>query len=122
MSTVSEITPVPVPPPSGNTGIQGEIKLSVQYKHDALQVMVMHVKDLVSHHRRLLAVQNPSLFVSQLGLVARRSAGKREDAGSTPRFGSPFSSKIVIYGHCLVTALLCVFCVCLVVAPVLVQG
>ncbi|XP_070200165.1 phosphatidylinositol 4-phosphate 3-kinase C2 domain-containing subunit alpha-like [Littorina saxatilis] len=41
-----EIMPVPVPPPSGNTGIQGEIKLSVQYKHDALQVMVMHVKDL----------------------------------------------------------------------------
>ena len=25
------------------------------------------------------------------------------DAGSTPRrFGSPFSSKVVIYGHCLV--------------------
>ena len=45
---VAEITPVPVPPPSGNTGIQGEIKLSVQYKHDALHVMVMHVKDLVS--------------------------------------------------------------------------
>ena len=36
------------------------------------------------------------------GLV-RRSAGKRKDAGSTYRFGSPFSSKIVIYGHCLVT-------------------
>ena len=29
-----------------------------------------------------------------------RSAGKRKDAGSTPgaRFGSPFSSTIVIYG------------------------
>ena len=37
--------------------------------------------------------------VSRLGLVVRRSAGKRKDAGSTPRFGSPFSSKIVIYGH-----------------------
>ena len=33
----------------------------------------------------------------------RRWAGKRKDAGSTPRFGSPFSSKIVICGHCLVT-------------------
>ena len=33
--------------------------------------------------------------------VERRSAGKQKDAGSTPRFGSPFSSKIVIYGHCL---------------------
>ena len=28
-------------------------------------------------------------------------AGKRKDAGSTPRFCSPFSSKIVIYGHYL---------------------
>ena len=26
-------------------------------------------------------------------------AGKRKDAGSTPCLGSPFSSKIVIYGH-----------------------
>ena len=34
-------------------------------------------------------------FVSRLGLVVRRWA----DAGSTPRCGSPFSSKIVIYGH-----------------------
>ena len=42
-------------------------------------------------------------FVSRLGLVVGRSAGKRKDIGSTPRFGSPFSSKIVIYGHCLVT-------------------
>ena len=41
--------------------------------------------------------------VSRLGLVVRHSAGKRNDAGSTPRFGSPFSSIIVIYGHCLVT-------------------
>ena len=34
--------------------------------------------------------------VSRLGLVVRLSAGKRKDAGSTPRFGSPFSSKNVI--------------------------
>ena len=27
----------------------------------------------------------------------RRSAGKRKDSGSTPLYGSPFSSKIVIY-------------------------
>ena len=44
-----------------------------------------------------------TLSVSRLGLVVRRSAGKRKGAGSTPRFGSPFSSKMVIYGHCLVT-------------------
>ena len=31
--------------------------------------------------------------VSRLGLVVKRSAGKRKDAGSTPRFGSPFSFK-----------------------------
>ena len=41
--------------------------------------------------------------VRLLGLVVRRSAGKRKDADSTPLFGSPFSSKIVIYGPCLVT-------------------
>ena len=42
--------------------------------------------------------------VSRLGL-----AGKRKDAGSTPRrFGSPVSSKIVIYGHCLVTLPCCI--------------
>ena len=35
------------------------------------------------------------LRVSRIGL--------RKDAGSTPRFGSHFSSKIVNYGHCLMT-------------------
>ena len=43
-------------------------------------------------------VYNP---VSRLGLVVRRSAGKRKDVGSISRFGSPFSSKIVTYGHCV---------------------
>ena len=34
--------------------------------------------------------------------MVRRSASKRKDAGSTPRFGSrTLSSKIVIYGHYL---------------------
>ena len=41
--------------------------------------------------------------MSQLGLVVRCSAGKRKDLGSTLRFGSPFSSKLVVYGHCLTT-------------------
>ena len=40
---------------------------------------------------------------SWLGLVVRRSDRKRKGAGLTPRFGSPFSSKILIYGHCLAT-------------------
>ena len=40
-------------------------------------------------------------WVTRLGLVVRRSAGKRKDTGSIRRFGSPLSSKIVIYGHCL---------------------
>ena len=43
------------------------------------------------------------IVVSRLGLMVRRSSGKRQDAGSTPRFGSsPFSSTIVVDGHCLV--------------------
>ena len=42
------------------------------------------------------------LLVSRLGLVVRRSAGKRKDPGTIKRFGSPFSLTIVIYGHCLV--------------------
>ena len=32
-----------------------------------------------------------------------KAPGKRKDAGSTPRFGSSFSSKNMIYGHWLVT-------------------
>ena len=45
-------------------------------------------------------------FVSRfaIGLVARRSAGKRKDPDSTLRFFLPLSSKIVVYGHCLVTS------------------
>ena len=39
---------------------------------------------------------------SRLGLVVRRSAGKRKDPGSTLSFGSRFSSKMVVYRHCLV--------------------
>ena len=41
-------------------------------------------------------------FVSRCGLAVRRLAGKQKDLGSI-RFRSPFSSKIVVYGHCLVT-------------------
>ena len=41
-------------------------------------------------------------IVSRCGLVVRRLAGKQKDLGSI-RFGSPFSSKLVVYGHCLVT-------------------
>ena len=44
------------------------------------------------------------MSVSRLGPVVGRSTGKRrKDPGSTLRFGSPFSSKMVVYGHCLVT-------------------
>ena len=38
-----------------------------------------------------------------VNVMVRRSVGKRKDAGSTPLFGSSISSKVVIYGHCLVT-------------------
>ena len=47
-----------------------------------------------------------SLIVSRLGLVVRRWAGKRKEAGSTQSPASAhlfLSSKNVIYGHCLVT-------------------
>ena len=36
------------------------------------------------------------------GLAVKREVGKQKDVGSV-RFGSPFSSKTVVYGHCLVT-------------------
>ena len=42
--------------------------------------------------------------VSRFGLEVKRWAGKQKDLGSI-RFGSPFSSKIVVYGHSLVTLL-----------------
>ena len=59
-----------------------------------LTILFVYVKDWLCE---------TALSMSRLGLVVRRSAGKRKDAGSTPHFGSSFSSKIVIYGHCLVT-------------------
>ena len=37
--------------------------------------------------------------VSRCGLAVKRSADKRKDLGSI-RFGSPFSSKIVVLGYC----------------------
>ena len=39
---------------------------------------------------------------SRFGLAVRRWAGKRKDSVRY-RFGSPFSSKVVVCGHCLVT-------------------
>ena len=46
------------------------------------------------------------VVVSLLGqdqVAKTLAAGKRKDVGSTLRFGSPLSSKTVVYGHCLVT-------------------
>ena len=46
----------------------------------------------------------PQVYVSGHGLVVRRSADKRKDAlFNTPLLLAPFSSKKLIYGHCLVT-------------------
>ena len=45
-----------------------------------------------------------TLVVGRFGLVVRRKTGEQMDLGSI-RFGCPFSSKIVVYGHCLVTLL-----------------
>ena len=42
------------------------------------------------------------MLVGRPGLAVRRNAGKQKDLGSIP-FGSPFSSKIVVHGHGLVT-------------------
>ena len=44
----------------------------------------------------------PVLCVSRCGLAVRRYAGEQKDPGSI-RFGSPFSSKIVVDGRRLVT-------------------
>ena len=41
--------------------------------------------------------------LSRCGLAVRRYAGKQKDLGSILFFGSPFSSKMVVYGHCVVT-------------------
>ena len=40
--------------------------------------------------------------VSRFGLAVRHLAGK-QDTGLIPHFGLPFSSKVVIYGHWLMT-------------------
>ena len=51
---------------------------------------------------RFISTSSAPLFVSRYGLVVRRLAGKQKDLGSI-RFGSPFSSKLVVYEHRLVT-------------------
>ena len=50
-----------------------------------------------------MSPKNDSALKDQMGSDATYAAGKRKDAGSTPRYGSPFFSKIVIDRHCLVT-------------------
>ena len=53
-----------------------------------------------------LRTQKPQSLIgtgmSQFGLAVRRWAGKQTDFVRI-RFGSPFSSKVVVCGHCLVT-------------------
>nr|KAG5699171.1 hypothetical protein BaRGS_014470 [Batillaria attramentaria] len=61
---LKEIAPVPVAPAAGNTGIQGEIKLSIEYKHDALQVMVMHVRDLLVYRMKESEIRSRTLQVT----------------------------------------------------------
>ena len=67
--------------------------------------LVLQVEDAEKFPRALgVSSLHPLLRirVSRCGLAVRRQAGKQEDFGST-RFSSPFSSKIVVYGLCLVT-------------------
>ena len=56
--------------------------------------------------REAVSYKTAQLFtlqiVSRCGLAVRREAGKQKDLGSI-RFRSPFSSKIVVCGHCLLT-------------------
>ena len=56
------------------------------------------MKEQLAHSGQDFNSKDPT---SRCGLVVRRQADKQKDLGSI-RFGSPFSSKIVAYGHCLV--------------------
>ena len=64
-----------------------------------------HVKDPISICHTGAGRPPTAVGVSRLGLVVK--AGKLKDTGSIPRFGSPFSSKIFIYGHCSLVTLPC---------------
>ena len=64
---------------------------------------VVGVDNLKTLHHTVYKVFGVDLHVvSRCGLAVRRLPGKQKALGSI-RFGSPFSSKIVVYGHCLVT-------------------
>lgn len=53
----------PSPPRQQLRTIEGQIKLSIQYKQEMLNVMVMHVKDLVSSSKlKVLFVHVYNLF------------------------------------------------------------
>ena len=66
--------------------------------------VLMLSKFRTTFHRHLSsrADSGIELLVSRCGLVVRRYAGKQEGLGSVC-FGTPFSSKCVVYGHCIVT-------------------
>ena len=68
-----------------------------------MAVLLLHALDTVWRWPRVAGIRLSQPHEGGREPVVKRSAGKRKDAGLTPRFGSPFSSKIVIYGHCLVT-------------------
>ena len=50
---------------------------------------------------RKTTTQACTLFCEQVWPSGKGQAGKQKDLGSI-RFGSLFSSKMVVYGHCLV--------------------
>ena len=77
-----------------------------QAKQVALIVVTTHERlthaAVLGARGRNINRQSVMRFVSRCGLAGRREAGKLKNLGSI-RFSSPFSSKIVVYGHCLVT-------------------
>ena len=56
----------------------------------------------VQKHEVKEVMLNPDLCVRRFGLAVRRWAGKQKDSVRIC-FGSPFSSEVVVCGHCLVT-------------------
>ena len=82
---------------SGHTDV-GLLRVDDGVKCTSLLVYVSRTASCT----KALGTTITSESVSRCGLAVRRYAGKQKDLGSI-HFGSPFSSKSVVYGRCLVT-------------------
>ena len=98
-SPASKNSPAPVSPSYAQRHTLRSLRGLKSLFHLSVKVIRYHPGE-----NRRKARSPTTVKVSRCGLVVRRLAGKQKDLGSNPRrLSFLFSSKSVVYGHCLVT-------------------